>query len=44
MFYETPAALSIDDRLNKNCRVDIKDKDKYEEGEPPQIVKVICLA
>ncbi|MEB8433199.1 DUF1007 family protein [Cocleimonas sp. KMM 6892] len=44
MFYETPAALSIDERLNKNCRVDIKDKEKYEEGEPPQIVKVICLA
>ena len=44
IFYKDTDAIRIDDNLHKNCTVNIKEKETFEEGESPQVIKVICKA
>ena len=43
IYYDKPSDLSIQSSLNGNCKTDIQEK-KFEEGESPQTVKVVCKA
>lgn len=41
LYYESDKNIYIGD-LQKSCKASVKEKKKFEEGEFPQIVKVIC--
>ncbi len=44
LYYENAEHIVIDNNLKNSCKVSVKEKEKFEEGEFPQIIRVICKA
>ncbi len=42
LYYENAKQIILGNNLKDNCKASVKEKDKFEEGEFPQIVRVRC--
>jgi len=42
LFYENASHIQLNGMLKKRCRIVIKEKDDFAEGEFPQVVKIGC--
>ena len=44
LYYENAEHIVVDGNLKDNCKATVKEKDKFDEGEFPQIIRVNCRA
>ncbi len=42
LYYENTEHILIGNNLKDTCKVSVKEKDKFEEGDFPQIVRISC--
>jgi ABC-type uncharacterized transport system substrate-binding protein len=42
LYYESAKHISLSDNLNNDCKVSVKEKGDFKEGEFPQIIRVNC--